>query len=39
VTETGRPAGSASGVKFLRQEEDYSVYSVSSGLYSFGARF
>jgi len=35
VTEGGRPAGQALGVKFLRWEDGAAVYEVSSGRYSF----
>jgi alpha-L-rhamnosidase len=39
VTESGRPAGQAEGVEFLRAEEGAAVYRVGSGRYSFGARW
>jgi alpha-L-rhamnosidase len=37
VTEGGRPAGQAPGVKFLRMEQDRAVFSVGSGAYTFAA--
>jgi alpha-L-rhamnosidase len=37
VTEGGKPAGAASGVKFLRMEDGVAVYEVQSGSYSFEA--
>jgi alpha-L-rhamnosidase len=37
VTESGKPASSASGVKFLRMEGDRAVFEVGSGDYSFVA--
>ncbi|MFI1051274.1 family 78 glycoside hydrolase catalytic domain [Streptomyces griseoruber] len=36
VTEGGRPAGTAEGVRFLRMEEGASVFEVGSGTYRFG---
>ncbi len=35
VTESGKPAGSSPGVKFLRMESGAAVYAVSSGAYQF----
>ena len=35
VTETGKPAASAPGVKFLRSENGRAVYEVSAGSYQF----
>ena len=35
VTESGRPAGSAEGVTFLRMEDNAAVYAVRSGTYRF----
>jgi alpha-L-rhamnosidase len=35
VTESGKPAGEAEGVKFLRMENDRAVYEVDSGNYEF----
>jgi alpha-L-rhamnosidase len=35
ITESGRPAQEATGVKFLRQEANHAVYSVGSGEYHF----
>jgi alpha-L-rhamnosidase len=35
VTESGKPAGEAEGVKFLRMENHASVYAVGSGNYQF----
>jgi len=35
VTESGKPAGEAEGVKFLRLEEGAAVFEVQSGKYSF----
>ena len=37
VTESGRPAASAEGVKFLRQENGVASYEVGSGTYRFGS--
>ncbi|MBP2330678.1 alpha-L-rhamnosidase [Kibdelosporangium banguiense] len=36
VTEGGRPAATASGVRFLRMEDGAAVFEVGSGSYSFG---
>ena len=35
VTETGKPAGEAKGVKFLRMENHAAIYAVGSGNYQF----
>ena len=35
VTESGKPAGDAEGVKFLRMENNTAVYAVGSGNYQF----
>ena len=35
VTESGKPAGEAEGVKFLRMEKNAAVYAVGSGNYQF----
>jgi len=35
VTESGKPAGKAEGVKFLRVENNAAVYAVGSGTYQF----
>jgi alpha-L-rhamnosidase len=35
VTESGKPVAKATGVKFLRQENDKLVYEVGSGTYKF----
>jgi alpha-L-rhamnosidase len=35
VTESGKPAAEAAGVKFLRMENDAAVYAVGSGTYRF----
>jgi alpha-L-rhamnosidase len=35
VTESGKPAGEAEGVKFLRMENNAAVYAVGSGSYQF----
>jgi len=37
ITESGRPAGGAAGVKFVRQEGGAAVFEVESGTYSFAA--
>lgn len=37
VTETGKPAQKAEGVKFLRQEGDKTVFEVGSGTYRFSS--
>ncbi len=39
MTEGGRPAAGAPGVKFLRMEPGAAVFEVGSGTYSFEARF
>ena len=38
VTESGKPASTATGVKFLRMEDGAVVFLVQSGSYSFEAR-
>ena len=35
VTESGKPASEAKGVKFLRMENNAVVYAVGSGSYQF----
>jgi alpha-L-rhamnosidase len=35
VTESGKPASEAKGVKFLRMENKAAVYAVGSGSYQF----
>ena len=35
VTESGKPAAEATGVKFLRMESNSAVYAVGSGVYQF----
>ena len=35
VTESGKPAANAKGVKFLRMENNAAVYAVGSGTYQF----
>jgi alpha-L-rhamnosidase len=35
VTESGKPAGQAEGVRFLRSDQKVAVYQVSSGSYRF----
>jgi alpha-L-rhamnosidase len=37
VSESGRPANKAEGVKFLRMEKDRAVFEVTSGKYEFFA--
>jgi len=37
VTESGKPAAQAAGVKFLRMENGAAVYAVGSGFYQFQA--
>ena len=39
VTESGKPAGEAKGVKFLRIENHAAVYAVGSGNYQFQSQF
>ncbi len=39
VTESGRDAGSAPGVKLLRRESQAAVFELASGDYSFRSRF
>jgi alpha-L-rhamnosidase len=38
VTEGGKPAAQAKGVKFLRLEDGAAVYEIGSGRYSFLSR-
>jgi alpha-L-rhamnosidase len=38
VTESGQPAASAKGVKFVRMENGAAVYEVGSGTYSFSSQ-
>ena len=35
VTESGKPAAQAAGVKFLRMQDSTAVYAVASGTYQF----
>jgi alpha-L-rhamnosidase len=35
ITESGKPAAKADGVKFLRMENNAAVYEVGSGTYHF----
>ena len=37
VTESGKPAADAPGVKYLREEDGAAVYEIASGRYSFTA--
>ncbi len=37
VSEGGRPAGSASGVRFLRMDRGAAVYQIGSGTYAFAS--
>jgi len=37
VTESSKPAGSSTGVKFIRMEGDAAVYAIGSGTYSFAS--
>jgi alpha-L-rhamnosidase len=37
VTESGRPASAARGVKFLRIEPGVAIYEVASGAYTFAS--
>jgi alpha-L-rhamnosidase len=37
VTESGRPAASAEGVRFVRQEKEKAVFEVGAGTYSFAS--
>ena len=39
VTESGQPADTAKGVKWVRNENGMAVYDVESGDYSFASRF
>jgi alpha-L-rhamnosidase len=38
VTESGKPANTADGMKFLRQENGSAVYEVAAGTYRFGSQ-
>ena len=38
VTEGGKPAAEAEGVKFLSSEEEAAVFEVGSGTYAFTSR-
>ena len=38
VTESGKPAAQANGVKFLRMENGRAVFAVASGQYEFASR-
>jgi alpha-L-rhamnosidase len=38
VTESGKPATKADGVKFLRMENGAAVYEVGSGTYHFESK-
>ncbi|MBN1491992.1 MAG: glycoside hydrolase family 78 protein [Phycisphaerae bacterium] len=38
VTESGKPASEAEGVKFMRMEDGAAVYEVGSGAYRFASR-
>ena len=38
VTESGKPAGTSDGVKFLRMENGSAVYAVESGVYTFESK-
>ncbi len=38
VTESGKPATQAKGVKFLRQEGDQAVFEIGSGKYAFASK-
>jgi alpha-L-rhamnosidase len=35
VTESGKPAADAAGVKFVRQDDNHAVYEIASGTYNF----
>jgi alpha-L-rhamnosidase len=39
VTENGKPAAQAEGVKFLRQEGGRAVFEIGSGQFAFQSRF
>ena len=39
ITEGGRPAGTATGVRFVRQEGDHAVLAVESGHYVFSSPY
>ena len=38
VTESGKPADKADGVRFLRMEDGAAVFAIGSGTYEFAAR-
>ena len=38
VTESGKPASGAAGVKFVRQEAGSAVFEIGSGQYKFASR-
>ncbi|MGA2662940.1 MAG: alpha-L-rhamnosidase C-terminal domain-containing protein, partial [Verrucomicrobiota bacterium] len=38
LTENGKPASQAQGVKFLRQEGDRAVFEIGSGQFAFQSR-
>jgi alpha-L-rhamnosidase len=38
VSESGKKASSAKGVKFIKMENNYAVYEVASGTYNFSAK-
>jgi len=38
VSENGKPASQAQGVKFLRQEGGRAVFEIGSGQYAFESR-
>jgi alpha-L-rhamnosidase len=39
VTESGRPAGSAEGVKYIKEENGKVIFEIGSGNYSFQSNF
>ena len=39
ITESGKPAESADGIKFLRTESDRAVFELGSGRYSFASKY
>lgn len=39
ITETGRPASDAEGVKFIREENGKAIFEVGSGNYSFQSKY
>jgi alpha-L-rhamnosidase len=39
ITESGKPAATSEGVKFVRQEGDRAVYDVESGKYEFHSTY